>query len=169
MAIVPSENGTKSKYKFPKEVPTKADWKRWQLFWTNYTTIGRKLPVELGRWINSTHRTWRWFYINETDDLQRLDKNKLHHYQRRAGRTRGTTEYDMTWTEDYTGQQLGTPTSVTASFSEASVSKLSRDPISHKALSNQLTSGSFLHPGEGNGCGKALMTTSQKNMTWRGQ
>jgi hypothetical protein len=67
MAIVPSENGTKSKYKFPKEVPTKADWKRWQLFRTNYTTIGKKLQVELGRWINTTHRTWRWFYIKETD------------------------------------------------------------------------------------------------------
>jgi len=48
--------------------------------------------VELGWWINTTHQTWRWFYIKETDDLQQLDKNKLHHYQRRAGRTRGTTE-----------------------------------------------------------------------------
>ena len=128
LATIPNEIGTKSKYRFPKEVPTKTDWKRWQLFWTNYTTIGRKLPVELGRWINSTHRTWRWFYIKETDDLQRLEKNKLHHYQRRAGRTRGTTEYDITWTEDYTGQQLGTPTSVTSSFSEATVSKLFEGP-----------------------------------------
>ena len=31
LATIPNEIGTKSKYRFPKEVPTKTDWKRWQL------------------------------------------------------------------------------------------------------------------------------------------
>jgi len=110
LAMTPSENGTKSRYKFPREVPTQADWKRWQRFWTDYTTTGKRLPVELGKWINPTHRTWRWFYIKDTDDLQRLEKNKLYHYQRREGRTRGTTSYDVTYTEEYRGQTLGAPT-----------------------------------------------------------
>jgi hypothetical protein len=117
LAMIPCENGTKSRYKFPQEVPTQADWKRWQRFWTDYTTIRNRLPMELGRWINPTHRTWRWFYIKDTDDLQRLDKNKLHHYQCRAGRTRGTTSYDVTFTEEFRGQVLGAPTSVTTAFS----------------------------------------------------
>jgi hypothetical protein len=77
LAIVPSENGTKSKYKFPKEVPTKADWKRWQLFWTNYTTIGKKLPVELGRWINTTHQTWRWSISRKHNFLPLARENQI--------------------------------------------------------------------------------------------
>jgi hypothetical protein len=48
--MIPCENGTKSRYKFPREVPTQADWKRWHRFWTDYTLIGNRLPVELGRW-----------------------------------------------------------------------------------------------------------------------
>jgi hypothetical protein len=129
LAMIPCENGTKSRYKFPREAPTQADWKRWQRFWTEYTSRGNRLPVELGRWINPTHRTWRWFYIKETDDLQRLDKNKLYHYQRRAGRTRGTTSYDVTSTEEFKGQFLGTPTSVTTAFSEATVTKHNEGPL----------------------------------------
>jgi hypothetical protein len=129
LAMIPCENGTKSRYKFPREAPTQADWKRWQRFWTEYTSIGNRLPVELGRWINPTHRTWRWFYIKETDDLQRLDKNKLYHYQRRAGRTRGTTSYDVTSTEEFKGQFLGIPTSVTTAFSEATVTKHNEGPL----------------------------------------
>ena len=54
LAMIPSENGTKSRYKFSREVPTQAVWKRWQRFWTDYTTTGKRLPVELGRWINPT-------------------------------------------------------------------------------------------------------------------
>jgi hypothetical protein len=37
LAMIPCENGTKSIYKFPREVPTQADWKRWQRFWVDYT------------------------------------------------------------------------------------------------------------------------------------
>jgi len=57
-----TSNGVKSKYKFPREEPTKADWIRWGKFWTSYGTGGRRLQEELGNWKNPTHRKWRWFY-----------------------------------------------------------------------------------------------------------
>jgi hypothetical protein len=45
----PHENSTQSAYKFPKERPTAADWKRWGSFWADYTTTGRRLKSNLGK------------------------------------------------------------------------------------------------------------------------
>ena len=39
----PQENSKKSKYKFPREEPTKIDWTRWTKFWLNYTATGKRL------------------------------------------------------------------------------------------------------------------------------
>ena len=105
-----------------------ADWSRWRRFWTDQATIGRKLREELGNWKNPTHRTWRWFYNKTANDLQRVEKNKLHHFSVRNGRTRLSVEYDVSWTEDYVGQELGAPTSVTTTFSEATVTKRNKGP-----------------------------------------
>ncbi len=55
-------NGVNSRYKFPKEEATKANWIRWRKFWTDYGISGMRLKEELGNWKNPTHRTWRWFY-----------------------------------------------------------------------------------------------------------
>ena len=55
-------NSVKSTYKFPREEPTRSDWTRWRNFWTSYTTVGRRLHEELGKWKNPSHRTWRWYY-----------------------------------------------------------------------------------------------------------
>jgi len=53
----PQENSTKSKYKFPREEPTKTNWTRWTKFWPNHTATGKRLQIELGKWIHPTHRT----------------------------------------------------------------------------------------------------------------
>ena len=53
----PQENSTKSKYKFPREESTKTDWTQWTKFWMNYTATGKRILIELGKWIHPTHRT----------------------------------------------------------------------------------------------------------------
>jgi hypothetical protein len=63
-------NGVKSKYKFPRKEPTKSDWTRWSNFWTSPTTAGQQLLEELGNWKNPSHRTWRWYYNKDTEELQ---------------------------------------------------------------------------------------------------
>jgi hypothetical protein len=123
------ENSTRSSYKFPREEPTTGNWKRWCSFWVDFTTTGRRLHVNLGKWINPTHRTWRWYYNKELDDLVRLEHKVLSHYKLGPSRrTRSMSIRDLTWTEDYVGQDLGRPTSVTATFSEATVTKLEEGP-----------------------------------------
>jgi len=77
----PHKNSTQSVYKFPKERPTTADWKRWDSFWADYTMTGRRLRSNLGKWINPTHRTWQWYYNKSTNDLMQLDNRKLLHYK----------------------------------------------------------------------------------------
>ena len=44
-----------SKYDFPREYPTKEDWKIWSRFWFQNTEPGRILHRTLGDWINPTH------------------------------------------------------------------------------------------------------------------
>ena len=121
-------NSVKSKYKFPREEPTRSDWTRWRTFWTNYTTAGRRLHEELGNWKYPSHRTWRWYYNKNSDDLQRVEDKKIHHYCKREGRTRLSTEYEVEWVEEYKGQLLGDPTSVTTRFSESTVTKQNEGP-----------------------------------------
>ena len=83
----------------------------------------------MGNWINPTHRKWRWHYNEATDDLVRLENKVLSHYNLGSGgRTRSTVVRDLTWAEEYVGQDLGRPTSVTAAFSEATVTKQNEGP-----------------------------------------
>jgi len=158
-------NGAKSKYKFPRENPTILDWTRWRKFWTAYGTSGTRLKEELGKWKNPTHRTWRWFYNNKTKDLQRLEKNKLHHYVERKGRTRQSVEYDVEWTEDYVGQLLGIPTSVTTTVSEATVTKLNEGPKLAKGPSQPADFWEFLYAWGGRWMWEG-MDNNKKDMTW---
>jgi hypothetical protein len=104
----PKENSTSSSYKFPREKPTTVDWKRWRSFWVDFTTTGRRLKVDQGKWINPTHRTWRWYYNKEKNDLVQLENKVLSHYKLGPSRhTRSKSIRDLTWTEDYVGQYLG--------------------------------------------------------------
>jgi len=144
-ALGTTANAVKSKYKFPREDPSSTDWKRWRNFWINFTTAGRRLKEDLGVWKNPSHRTWRWYYDKDTEDLQRVDNNKIHHYRAREGRTRHTTEYDVEWTGEEAGKLRGLPTSVTTTFSEATVRKLKEGPQLTKGPSQPADFWDFLN------------------------
>ena len=74
--------------------------------------------------MHPTHRTWRWYYKKETDNLQRIKKRSLYHYHpARTIRTRSLAIYDLEWKEEFNGQNLRKPTFVTTSVPEATVEK----------------------------------------------
>jgi hypothetical protein len=58
-----------------------------------------------------------------------VENKKIHHYCKREGRTRLSTEYEEEWVEEFKGQVLGDPTSVTTRFSEATVTKQNEGPV----------------------------------------
>ena len=77
----------------------------------------------------------------------------------RKGRTRQSVEYDVSWTEDYNGQQLGTPTLVTAPFSEATVTKLNKGPDLAKGPSHPVDFREFLYSWGGRWMWEGMMAT----------
>ena len=81
----PGGRGRSSKYKFPREVPTRGDWDRWSNFWHSYTATGNALHVPLGNWINPTHRVWKWHYNAATDDLTQIEGTSLIYYKQAVG------------------------------------------------------------------------------------
>jgi hypothetical protein len=111
----PGSKIARSKYKFPRECPTKKDWEVWFNFWHDYTATGDKLHIPLGAWIAPTHRTWIWYYNSSTDDLHRVEKGKVYHYLRTENYriTRSSTLYNLAWEKDLTTNfKRGAPTSV---------------------------------------------------------
>ena len=119
-------------------------------------------------WKNPSHRTWRWYYDKDTKDLQRVDNNKIHHYRAREGRTRQTTEYDVEWTGEYAGEVRGLPTSVTTTFSEATVSKLKEGPQLSKGPSQPADFWDFLNSWGGSWMWEGIddSQSSKHDLTW---
>jgi len=56
-----------SDYNFPRESPSEQDWYVWDLMWRRYCQRDGTFPTRLGRWIDKTHRRWRWFYGGSED------------------------------------------------------------------------------------------------------
>lgn len=56
------DHANDSNYSFPRERPSDNDWEVWQSMWNRYCQRDGTFPIHLGRWVNSTHRNWRWFY-----------------------------------------------------------------------------------------------------------
>eukprot|EP00956_Cyclotella_meneghiniana_P019598 scaffold33749_cov34-Cyclotella_meneghiniana.AAC.1 len=56
-------------YDFPTEHPSQRDWEVWRVFWSSYCLPDGSLPCSLGKWKNTTHRQWEWFYSESTDIL----------------------------------------------------------------------------------------------------
>jgi hypothetical protein len=76
----PGGRVSRSKYKFPQEIPAKKDWEVWFNFWHDYTATRDKLHTPLGKWIAPTHRRWIWYYDRSSNDLQQIEDGKVHHY-----------------------------------------------------------------------------------------
>jgi hypothetical protein len=70
-----------STFLFPREKPTRNNWDHWINFWHTYTTTGGKLKVPLGKWSNTTHQMWQWYYTKEDNDLQQIKGGRIFHYK----------------------------------------------------------------------------------------
>ena len=81
----PGGRGRSSKFKFPREVPTRGDWDRWFNFWHSYTATGNTLHIQSGNWTNPAHRIWKWHYNASTDDLIQIEGTSLTYYKPAVG------------------------------------------------------------------------------------
>jgi hypothetical protein len=111
----PGGKVTRSKYKFPQEIPSKKDWEIWFNFWHDYTATGDKLHTSLGKWTPPTHRRWIWYYDSSSNDLQGIKDGKVHHYLPASDhcQTRWTKTYRLIWEEDISPTfKRGAPTSM---------------------------------------------------------
>ena len=118
------QNGVNSRYKFPREIPSQADKKRWTEFWNRYTSIGNRLPRELGKWVHPTHRQWKWHFNKKEGLLYQVNDTSVQSYKlSQHYRTRGSATYELQHIQELKDQELGNPTSVQTSFAEAAVTK----------------------------------------------
>lgn len=143
----PGGRGRASTFKFPRERPTQGDWNQWFDFWHSFATTGDKLKVPLGNWINPTHRTWKWYYRAETNDLQRVEGSTMFHYKPASGFrfTRATRTYHEIHEEPLSPSTIrGVPISVTGTFAQQVV-KLSVGPPLAKASGKRTNFWEFLH------------------------
>ena len=61
----------RSKYDFPREKPSDADWKIWVDFWKSHLLSNYELPTPMGAWKCVSHRKWEWRYALATKTLYR--------------------------------------------------------------------------------------------------
>ncbi len=126
----PGGRGRSSKYKFPREQPTRGDWNQWFDFWHSFATTGDKLKVPLEYWTNPTHHIWKWYYREDTNDLQRVEGDTMFLYKPALGFcfTRATWTYHAIHELPLSPSTIcGMPILVTGSFAQQVV-KLSMGP-----------------------------------------
>ncbi len=107
----------------------KRDWDTWFNFWHNYTTMGNKLRVLLGRWTHPTHRKWLW-YISPTNDLHQIEDGFVYHYlpSQSIRCTHSRLVYTLTWKKQLReNHEMGHPVSVQG-LDETHVNKLNIGP-----------------------------------------
>ncbi len=85
--------------------------------------------MPLGNWINPTHRIWKWYYREDTDDLQRVEGNTLVLYKPASGFrfTLATRTYHAIHEAPLSSVIRGAPISVTG-LTVQQVVKLSTGP-----------------------------------------
>jgi hypothetical protein len=143
----PGGRDRSSSFCFPREAPTREDWNRWFDFWHSFTTTGDKLKVPLGNWINPTHRIWKWFYREDSDDLLRVEGTQMTYYKPVAGfcLTRSNHAYLMSYKKPLS---LATDHSIPILFTGVSAqwaTKLSTGPALVTATDARTGFWEFLH------------------------
>ena len=119
-----------SAYTFPPARPTPTDWKVWTTFWNSVSGPSRSSERVLGPWMHPTHRLWRWFYAEETDQLQLVDGTKLHIYSRRGTTSTRSQRSQFIQTSTVDAPPTGTPASVQPMLTAgSSVSLVNTGPI----------------------------------------
>jgi hypothetical protein len=135
-----------SRFKFPREHPTRANWNLWFDFWHGFTTTGGKLKVPLGNWLQHTHCIWKWYYQQDNDKLQRIEGDMVFIYNVSQGLslTQATKRYKLVLNEPIsTGSIKGGPTSVSGLTAQL-VTKLSEGPTLTKETENEMDFWEFL-------------------------
>ena len=101
----------------------------------------------LGNWINPTHRIWKWFYREDSNDLLRVEGTTMFHYKPAAGfrLTRSNHTYHMSYEEPLSlAMDHVLPIFVTG-VSVQQVTKLSIGPALVTATDARTGFGEFLH------------------------
>ena len=81
-------NSLISRFDFPPEHPTQADWARWSWFWDTVGNVPR-----LGGWTSAPHFRWPWILNNDEETLYEATHSGWRQYCPLAGRTRSGTGY----------------------------------------------------------------------------
>ena len=145
--VNPGNAPTKSTIKFPWESPTKDDWNLWFNFWHQFTSTGDKLRVPLGTLTHMSHCIRKWYYKAQDNDLQRIERGTVYHYNLVVGhwRTRTTRLYQLTWEEVLSpATQIGLPTSISR-LSNQKVVKLHKGPAFPQAPEEIKNFWEYLH------------------------
>jgi hypothetical protein len=152
----PGGRDRSSSFRFPREVPKREDWNQWFDFWHSFTRTGDKLKVPLGNWINPSHRIWKWFYREDSDDLLRVKGKTMFHYKPAADfcLTRSNRTYHMIYEEPLSlAMDHGLPILVTG-VSVKRVIKLSNGPALATETDARTGFWEFLHSWGEHGCGR---------------
>ena len=54
---------------FPKTQPSDLDWLVWEHFWRSYCLSDQTFPRSLGKWLNTSHKHWVWWYQPDSDSV----------------------------------------------------------------------------------------------------
>ena len=112
LLVPPADDTSHSRFTFPQERPTAADWKEWFNFWTAYTGTSFSLNIPLGRSTAPTHRTIKWFYSAAEDQVEEVDDEIVHLYRPADVRqlTRANLRYK--YVRSISAKPTGNPVSV---------------------------------------------------------
>ena len=143
---------TESTFKFPWESTTKDNWNLWFNFWHQFTSTEDKLKVPLGTWTHKSHCIWEWYYRAQGNNLQRIERETVYHYNLVMGhrRTRTMWLYQLAWEEVLSpATQIELPNSISG-LSNQRVVKLNKGPAFPQAPKKLKNFWEYLHSWEEN-------------------
>lgn len=112
LLVPPADDTSHSRFTFPREIPTAADWKEWFNFWTAYTGPSFSLDLPLGRWTAPTHRIIKWFYSAVEDQVEEVDDETVHLYRPVGVQRLTRANFRYKYVRSVTAKPTGNPVSV---------------------------------------------------------
>ncbi len=128
---------------FPRELPTKSDWRTWANTWRGLISTTVKLNTPLGPWMNIPTTKWRWFY-DKTSDSILYDAGELTHRYTCCATSQTRTSSKYAYSHSLPSCTAGIPITISATQMESKetiISITSRSPNSFP--SSNTTSDTF--------------------------